>query len=57
MFDSLHKPYANTLGPAPEPQLGKRASKQPMVLSPRFQRIIVVGPTVVLSMWLSSCPV
>ena len=55
MFDSLHRAQATTfLHQAPEPGLGSRPLKRPIALSPRFQRIVVVGPTVVLSTWLSS---
>jgi hypothetical protein len=55
MLDSLHGPYPKTSSRrTPEAQAAKRATKQPIVLSPRVQRIVVVAPTVVLSMWLSS---
>jgi hypothetical protein len=55
MFDSLPNAYARTsLRRTPETPAGKRPTKQPILLSPRVQRIVVVGPTVVLSMWLSS---
>jgi hypothetical protein len=55
MLDSLHGAHATTfLHRTPEPELGSRPRKRPILLSSRFQRIAVVGPTVVLSTWLSS---
>ena len=55
MFDSFQHAYAKTSLPrTSELEAGKRPIKQPMVLSPRVQRIAVVGPTVMLSLWLSS---
>ena len=55
MFDSPPQASSKTaLGRKPEPGLAGAAHKLPLVLSPRVQRIAVVGPTVVLSMWLSS---
>lgn len=55
MFDSLPAaPSKTSLRRTPEPQVGKRPIKQPIVLSARVQRIVVVAPTVVLSMWLSA---
>lgn len=55
MFDSLHNSYAKTFsGRRSEPPRGKRATRVPVLLSPRVQRIAVVGPTVMLSMWLNS---
>ena len=55
MFDSLPAAHSKTsLHRAPEPHAVERSLKQPIVLSARVQRIVVVAPTVVLSMWLSS---
>ncbi len=55
MFDFLRKAFAKTaLVRRSESQLAESATKQPIVLSPRFQRILVVGPTVLLSLWLTS---
>jgi hypothetical protein len=42
------------LGTRAVPQISKPTLKLPFLLSPRVQRIAVVGPTVMLSMWLSS---
>jgi hypothetical protein len=55
MFDSLRHASANASLPrTPETQIVQRPLKRPLVLSPRVQRIAVVGPTVMLSMWLTS---
>ena len=55
MFDSLPDASSKTfLRRRPEPQVVQRPNKQPIVLSLRVQRIVVVAPTVLLSMWLSS---
>ena len=55
MFASLHNASVKTsLRRTSKLEVGERSIKQPIVLSPRIQRIVVVGPTVVLSMWLSA---
>ena len=55
MIDFLQRSSSKRFFDArPEQRLPRPVAKLPILLSPRVQRIAVVGPTVMLSMWLSS---
>lgn len=55
MVDHLRQLFSKTAsGQGAASPLAGPAVKQPILLSPRVQRIAVVGPTVILSFWLSS---